>query len=104
MNQEVLKQIVGRLIEAYRPEKIYLFGSQARGEATVESDFDLMIIVPDDAEQERKRSRLAYEVLWGIKASVDVLVWTASQFQQHLHLKASLPALIMNEGKLLHGV
>jgi predicted nucleotidyltransferase len=36
-----LTEAVRRLVEAYRPERIYLFGSMARGDAGPDSDFDL---------------------------------------------------------------
>jgi len=55
----VLKEIIQRLVSAYQPERIYLFGSVARGDAGLDSDYDLMVIVPDDAPPERRRSRLA---------------------------------------------
>lgn len=97
-----LAEIVKRLIEAYAPERIYLFGSRARGDAGPDSDYDLMLIVPDDAIPERLRSRLAYERLWGTGTAADVLVWRRSNFDRRLHLKASLPATIAREGKLLH--
>jgi hypothetical protein len=38
------------------------------------------LIVPDDAPPERRRARLAYEVLWGTGTAADVLVWTRSGF------------------------
>jgi len=67
-----LAEVVRRLVEAYVPERVYLFGSKARGDAGPDSDYDLMVIVPDDAPAERRRSRLAYEVLWGTGAAVPV--------------------------------
>ena len=97
-----LAEIVRRLVEAYAPERIYLFGSHARGDAGPDSDYDLMLIVPDDSAPERLRSRLAYERLWGTGAAADVLVWKRTSFDKRLHLKASLPATITREGKLLH--
>jgi hypothetical protein len=60
------------------------------------------LIVPDDAPPERRRARLAYEVLWGTGTAADVLVWTRSQFERRAHVKASLPATVLREGKLLH--
>ena len=98
----ILSEIVRRLVAAYQPERIYLFGSKARGDAGPDSDYDLMVIVPDDAPPERKRSRLAYEVLWGTGTAADVLVWPRTEFDQRLHLKASLPSTVMREGRLLH--
>lgn len=97
-----LMPIVERLIEAYQPERLYLFGSKARGDYGPDSDFDLMVVVPDDAPPARKRSRLAYEVLRGTGTAADVLVWTRSAFESRLHLVASLPATVIREGKLLH--
>jgi len=58
-----LDVVVQRLVEAYQPERIYLFGSVARGDGHADSDYDLLIVVPNDAQPERRRSRLAYEVL-----------------------------------------
>ena len=98
----VLAEIVRRLVDAYQPERIYLFGSKARGDAGLDSDYDLMVVVPNDAPLEHRRSRLAYEVLWGTGTAADVLVWTRQQFEDRLQVRASLPATVMREGKVLH--
>ena len=97
-----LKEIVDRLVAAYRPERVYLFGSHARGEPGPDSDFDLLVLVPDDAEPERRRSRLAYEALRGTGVAADVIVWTAGYFERRRHVLASLSATVAREGKLLH--
>ena len=102
LQDAALAEIVRRLVEAYQPERIYLFGSKARGNAGLDSDYDLMVVVPDDAPPERRRSRLAYEVLWGTGTAADVLVWTRRQFEDRLHVHTSLPAIVMREGRLLH--
>ena len=47
-----LSEIVRRLVDAYCPERIYLFGSRARGDAGAGSDYDLLLVVPDDAPAE----------------------------------------------------
>jgi predicted nucleotidyltransferase len=99
-----LAEIVNRLVEAYEPERIYLFGSEARGDAGPDSDFDLLVVVPNEAPPERKRSRLAYERLWGTGVAADVLVWTKESFDSRLHLRASLPSTVLREGKLLYVV
>ena len=98
----MLARIVERLLVAYKPERIYLFGSKARSDHGPDSDFDLLVVVPDTALPHRKRSRLAYEVLRGTGTAADVLVWTRGAFESRLHLAASLPAAVMREGKLLH--
>jgi len=94
--------IIERLVEAYEPDRIYLFGSKARGDYGPDSDFDLMVVVPDDALENRKRSRLAYERLWGTGTAADVLVWTHGRFESRAHLRASLSGTILREGRLLY--
>jgi predicted nucleotidyltransferase len=90
------------LVRAYQPERIYLFGSAARGDTQPDSDLDLMVIVRDEAPPERRRSRLAYQALRGTGTAVDVLVWTESAFDERLHLKASLPSTVVREGRLIY--
>ena len=97
-----LKEVVRRLVEAYQPERIYLFGSVARGDAGPDSDFDLLVIVPDDAEPERRRSRLACQVLRGTGTAVDVVVWRRGRFERRATVVTSLPASVEREGLLLY--
>lgn len=98
----VVKEIVRRLVDAYQPERIYLFGSAARGELGPNSDYDVLVVVPDDASAERLRARRAYEVLWGIGVAVDVLVWRRSAFHDSAAVPTSLPASVLRQGILLH--
>ena len=102
-SDSVLAEIVRRLVEAYSPERIYLFGSVARGEAGPDSDYDIMLIVPDDAPPERLRSRLAYQALRGTGTAADVVVWPRSSFERRARVAASLPATVSREGVLLYG-
>jgi uncharacterized protein len=100
----VLAEVVRRLAEAYLPERIYLFGSVARGDAGPDSDYDILVVVPEDAPPERLRSRLAYRVLRGTGAAADVVVWPRSSFERRARVVASLPATVAREGMLLYGV
>lgn len=99
----VLADIVRRLVETFEPERIYLFGSKARGDQGPGSDYDLMVIVSDSAPPERRRSRLAYQALRGTGVAADVIVWSREYFEGRLHLLASLPATIAREGRLVYG-
>jgi predicted nucleotidyltransferase len=97
-----VEETVRRLVAAYRPERIYLFGSHARGESGPDSDLDFLVIIPDDAPPERRRSRLAYEALRGTGIAADVLVWPRSYFESRRMVPASLSATVAKEGRLLH--
>lgn len=98
----ILAEITRRLVEIYRPERIYLFGSRARGGAGADSDYDLLIVVPDEVPPALRRSARAYEALWGLPVSGDILVWSRTAFAERLHLRASLPSTVTREGRLLY--
>jgi predicted nucleotidyltransferase len=98
----MLGEIVRRLVETYDPERIYLFGSRARDTAGPRSDYDLLVVVQDDAPPDRRRGGPACSALWGLGVGVDVLVWTRSAFDARRHLRASLPATVLREGQLVY--
>jgi uncharacterized protein len=96
-----LALIVGRLVEAFHPEKVYLFGSHARGEAGPDSDYDIAVILSNDAPTQLS-STYAYRVLRGTGIAADVIVWRRKYFDDRVHLRASLPGVIQEEGHLLY--
>ena len=98
----MLAEIVHRLVEAFCPEKIYLFGSRARGEAGQDSDYDLMVIVSQSTEPGYRLAQEAHSLLWGLSVAADILVWTREQFDSRRHVGASLPATIVRQGQLLY--
>jgi len=98
----ILSEITERLVQAYRPDRVYLFGSMARGDSGPDSDYDILLVVRDDAPPEFLSAQLAYGVLWGLRASADVHVLPRAKFDSRLHLKASLPSTIVREGRLLY--
>ena len=50
-----LDRVVRRLVEAYDPVAVYLFGSRARGDAGADSDYDLMLVLADDNARVQSR-------------------------------------------------
>jgi predicted nucleotidyltransferase len=104
VDELMLGQIVRRLVDALHPEAIYLFGSRARGDAAPDSDYDIMVVVPDESAGASglDRKRRALRALRGIAISKDLLVWTRSQFNARRAVSVSLPAAIEREGRLLY--
>jgi len=97
-----LDEMIAKLVEIYSPERVYLFGSFARGDAGPDSDYDLMVIVPDDTPRALRDNSKIYDHMWDLGVAADVLVWTESAYQRRLHIVASLPATIEREGKVLY--
>lgn len=97
---EVISEVVRRLVEHYRPERIYLFGSAARGEARPDSDLDFLVVVPDDTPRENLFDGSVYQRLWGIPFAVDVIPFRRRTFEERACWLMSLPAIALREGTL----
>ena len=69
---------IGRQADA---ERVVLFGSYARGEATEHSDVDLLVIAPSDLPR-FKRSRALYQSLRPYPFAMDLLVYTPEEMKK----------------------
>lgn len=98
-----LSESVRRLRGSLPAERIYLFGSRARGEATEESDFDFLVVIRDSPLPRYKREQQAFRALCGIGIAKDVLVFTRREFEKALAVVTSLPATVAREGRLIYG-
>lgn len=100
--KSVLDEIVARLVGALEPERVYLFGSRARGEETDDSDFDILIVVPASELPGHSRDRIALRAIRGLRVPVDVIVMTREEFDRKRGVVCSLPATVDREGQLLY--
>lgn len=98
---ESLPQAVTRLVSALHPEKIYLFGSYARGKPTADSDVDLLVVMDtdlDDADRFLAVSRL----LRPRPFPVDILVRTPEELECALRKGDRFLTEIVRQGKVLY--
>lgn len=100
----VLNEIMHRLVEAFNPEKVFLFGSYAYGEPTRDSDIDLLVVVKDSDQPSYRRTRKAYAALRGIAIPTDVIVMTRDEFHKKSNVRSSLVSQAIHQGKLLYGI
>jgi hypothetical protein len=59
-------------------------------------------LVDESEEPAYRRAQRAHSLLWDLGAAADILVWTREAFDSRIHLRASLPATIAREGRLLY--
>lgn len=97
--EEAIDAIVPKLVDFYRPERIYLFGSSARGDYRDDSDLDFMVLLPDGAPNELLDASPTFP---GVPYSKEIVRWYVSKFDYWLPLRASFPSTIADEGRLLY--
>ncbi len=103
LTENLLEEITRRLAESIQPEKIYLFGSHAAGNANQDSDVDLLAVVPDTEKSVREIAIEGRKSLRDIQVPFDLIVCTKFQFERFRDVKNS----IMNEafcfGRIVYG-
>ena len=102
LQDPILAEMVRRLVGEFHPVQVYLFGSRARNEATEDSDYDLLAVVPESGLPFSQRMLKAYHLMSGLGVSKDVVVMTQQEFQRKLSVVCSLPATVEREGILLY--
>lgn len=101
---DALDELVRRLVHAHNPWRLYLFGSRARGEVAADTDYDLMMVLETMDAPAHRIAQAAHSQTWGLGISADILVMSREEFEKRLTLKASLPATVVREGRLLHAL
>ena len=99
---EHLALVVERLVAAVRPERIFLFGSHASGQAHELSDIDLLVVVPDAVGSAGDTYAAAEKSLRGLCLPVELVVCTRSEFERQKDWVSSLPHVVLRKGRLLY--
>ena len=90
-------------VEIARPSRVFIFGSWARDEATIDSDLDLAVLIPEQRRDEiPELRRQISRQLEPIRMSVDLIVVTEQYFARFRSSINSLYYKIAYQGKLIY--
>ena len=101
VSQEVLNEIIRRIIEVAQPEKIILFGSAVRGEMGPNSDLDLLVIKAGVAHRGRLTEAI-YMNLIGVGQAVDVIVVTPEDVERYRNIFGLVIDPALKEGRIIY--
>lgn len=99
--QKSAQVIAERLIRELPAEEVWLFGSQARGDAGADSDINLLAIVKESDFPGHQRSRVAHTLVREIHFPKDIVVLTRAEWARQEHVVNTLPYIAKKEGVLL---
>ena len=100
-SEALVSTMVDRIVGRFRPLRVVLFGSLARGTATEWSDVDLLVVL---SEVSNKR-RAAIEIrrsLGDLPASKDIVVSTPEEIEQRGHIVGSVLHAALREGRIVY--
>ncbi len=99
--QEKIDKMVRRIVKKFKPEKIILFGSYARGTLTTDSDVDLLIIMPVSGSKREKRIEIGV-ALHDIRIPKGIIVATPDEVEKRKNLVGTIIRPAIEEGKVLY--
>jgi predicted nucleotidyltransferase len=97
----VLAEVVRRIVEVARPDRIILFGSAARGEMTPDSDLDVLV-VKSGVDHRRRLAQDIYMNLSGVGVGVDVIVLTPEDIEAQRDSVGSIVGPALDEGRVIY--
>lgn len=102
ISQEIVQEAIQRLVKAYAPLEIYIYGKYARGTADEDDDLNILVVVESSDEKVYKRGRLAFDALFGLRIPINVTIFTKQEFDKFCQDVTSLTYEIKNKGKMVY--
>ena len=101
LNDGIIRDIVRRIVDTAQPERVILFGSQARGDARPNSDFDVLVIKPSD-EPRYRRSIPLYVALADLPVEVEEMVYTPEEVDEWSQVPLAFVTTAVREGTTIY--
>lgn len=98
--QRQIQEMVRRIVRQFRPERVILFGSHARGEAGPDSDVDLLVVMR--VRGLRKQGIQIRVALHDIRVPKDVIVTSPEDFEWRKDVPGTIEYPAAREGKVLY--
>ena len=101
IDDELIGEIMRRILRIARPVRVILFGSAAAGRMTPDSDIDLLVVeaAPGDT---RMRSVAIGDSLDGLDYPVDVIVMAADRFEETREVVGGIAYPANKYGKVIY--
>ena len=100
VSDEILQEIVRRIVAAVRPDRIILFGSAVREEMGPDSDLDFLVI--KSCKNRRETARKIRRRLIGIGIPKDIIVATPEDIELYKDTIGLIYRPALNEGRVLY--
>jgi len=90
------------IVERFRPAKIILFGSHARGPVGPDSDVDLLVVM--DVEGSKRRQAVEIDLALSNRTfPLDLILVTPEEFEKYRDVVGHILYPAVREGKVLYG-
>jgi predicted nucleotidyltransferase len=98
--QKAIDQVVEQIVEKFKPQKIILFGSYARGNPRPESDVDLLVVTKNRTKKTQQSLEMRRHL--GVMFGLDLVVYTSKRLKERVDMGDWFLRDVLKEGKVLY--
>ena len=98
--QKAIDQVVEQIVEKFKPQKIILFGSYARGNPRPESDVDMLVVMDTSLRDVRQAIQICQQIEY--RFGLDLIVHTPKYLAERVKMGDWFLRDVLKEGKVLY--
>jgi predicted nucleotidyltransferase len=102
VDENLLQEIVKRIVEAVNPWKIVLFGSWAYGNPQKHSDVDILVVMDNSIKSRHSIASEVYRALSGLLIPKDIVVTTLNDIEEWKDVPQAFITTILRKGKVIY--
>ena len=99
--KDIISGMTKRIVNMFDPVEVILFGSHARDEAGINSDLDLLVVLPH-VKDKRQETIAIRRALADFPISKDIIVTTPEEIKRRGNLAGTILRPALREGKVLY--
>ncbi len=100
--QRAIDQVVRQIVEKFKPQKIILFGSYARGNPHPESDVDMLVVMDTQLREVRQAIQICQQIEY--RFGLDLIVHTPEYLAERMKMGDWFLRDVIKEGKVIYEV
>ena len=98
--QKAIDNVVKQIVDKFKPDRISLFGSYARGNPRPESDVDLLVVMETPLREVQQAIQISQEIDY--RFGLDLIVHTPKYLAERLKMGDWFLRDVIKEGKVLY--
>ena len=100
-SEAIVSTMVDRIVGRFKPSRVVLFGSYARGTAVESSDVDLLVVLPNGTDQHHAAVEI-HRTLGDLPVAKDIVVTTPEEISRRGHIVGGVLCAALREGKAIY--
>jgi predicted nucleotidyltransferase len=98
--QKAIDNVVKQIVDKFKPQRIILFGSYARGNLRPESDVDLLVVMDTPLREVQQAIQISQEIDY--RFGLDLIVHTPKYLAERVKMGDWFLRDVLKEGKVLY--